>query len=116
LPDQAARFVQLGGVFDESESGKLAILIRVRAVNGLQGITRIGYVRCSGQPLRVYRNVPLVADHLFARAVSLVFRVVGVPYALGINDQEAGRGVELIRQASFSCPIVQLHWRDKELF
>jgi hypothetical protein len=65
--------------------------------------------------LRVNRNVPLVADHLFAGPISLVFRAVGVLYALGINDQEADRGVELIRQDSSSRPIVQLHWRDKEL-
>jgi hypothetical protein len=36
-------------------------------------------------------------------------------YVLGINDQEAGRGIELIRQASSGRPIVQLHWRGKGL-
>jgi hypothetical protein len=59
--------------------------------------------------------VPLVAEHLFAYAVSLMFRAIGVLYALGISDQEAGPGVGLIRQASSSRLIVQWHWRDKEL-
>jgi hypothetical protein len=65
--------------------------------------------------LHVNRDVPLAAEHIFTHAVSLMFRAVGVLYALGISDQEAGRGVELIRQASSSRPIVQWHRRDKGL-
>ncbi len=43
--------------------------------------------------LRVNRDMPLDAGDLFAGVVSLLFRAIGVFYALRVNDQEAGRGV-----------------------
>jgi len=72
--------------------------IRLAPVDGGQRAVAVGHIGRGhgdgmGQSLRVHRDMPLDAAHLFASVVALQLRTVGVLHALRINDQEAGRGV-----------------------
>ena len=74
------------------------VKIGFAAVEGLQGSLPIRYLCCGdgdgvGQALRVHRDMALDAGHLLARVIPLLFRTVGILYALGINDQKAGQAV-----------------------
>ena len=81
-------------------------LFKHRQSPGPVGNIGRGHMNRMGQPLAIHRDVALDPGHLLARVIALVLRAVGVLYALGVHDAEAG----------LLCPPIALPDRANRFF